>query len=256
MCGLAQSATACQSATPPRARHPTPPRRAPDTRAARSHRPTSVAPSDPVPAQTVLLRRPFRAAVLRQSQAAGVDQHLPRPAPDHAGQHRHRDIVDRVGKDLRLEQITEHVDASTNFGDAVERRAVQRGRRTTHRDDRRRNPAVAQPLGRAHHAPIVPPPRCGPCPRRCARRSCARHASSTPARFTPSRSAIASSASSSGATPPRDSPVSISINARGGFGWPAIAPAASRSSVNTMTSAPASFSLATWSSFCGTIPTA
>ena len=60
----------------------------------------------------------------------------------------------------------------------------------------------------------------------------------------------------SGAMPPRASPQSTSINVRGGAGWAAMAVATSGSSVMILTSAPEALSLATWSSFCGVMPTA
>ena len=72
----------------------------------------------------------------------------------------------------------------------------------------------------------------------------------------PSRAAIASSMSSSGATPPRPSPVSISIS----VAWrPAMRSDRARC-VQIVGqhdhAAPALLSLATWSSFCGVMPTA
>ena len=161
-----------------------------------------------------------------------------------------------MGADLGLEQVAEHVDAGAHLGHAVEMLRMQRGRRTAHRDDRRGMTGRAQPFGGAHHAG---PLRLGD-PRHVVRAAAGigmagmRHDAGE-ARAEPrgdlqqqvvvGRDAAAALAGIDLDQRPRRLPDARRSRR-----------AVSRSSVSTMTAAPALFSLATWSSFCGVMPTA
>ena len=69
---------------------------------------------------TEIMRRRLGAAILRQRQTAGIHQDTARPPSDDAGQHRNGDAVRPMGLDLRLKQITEHVDPRADFRHAGE----------------------------------------------------------------------------------------------------------------------------------------
>ena len=67
-----------------------------------------------------------------------------------------RDVVLRVGDDLGLEQVAEHVDAGPHLGDAVQVLGVQRGRRAADRDDRRRRGRPRAAARRRRPRPSAP----------------------------------------------------------------------------------------------------
>src|SRR5690242_2712929 len=88
-------------------------------------------------AEAVVDRRGLRAPILRQRQSASIDEErvVLVPHPDHAGEHGHGDLVRTVREYLRLEQVTEHVDACADLRDPIQTPRMQRGWRAAHRHD-------------------------------------------------------------------------------------------------------------------------
>ena len=188
----AQSAASRRPAAPPDAPDRSRPPRAPDRRAARSRRRSSRCPGDvqrqPEP---IIAAAPPRCC---GPSTAPARRHRPARVPGR----RPITLVStvtamssmRVRADLRLEQVAEHVDAGTHFGDAVER--SPHAARSASCPSRRSAPRT-RPRAAARAARTTPDafrlrdPR--HVARRCGRHRNARHASSRPARRPPSRSA-------------------------------------------------------------------
>ena len=206
-------------------------------------------------AEPVVHRRRLRAAVLGERQAAGVDQEVLRlRRPMTLASTVTAMSSELVREDLGLEQVAEHVDPGPDLGDAVQMLRVQRGRRAAHRDDLRPVARPAQPRGRAT-TPTVPAsataassvdvaPRVGMARMGHARR-----------RGRPSRAATSSSRGFR--RHPAAMLAAVHLDQR------PYAPGMRRDRAGRrrvigdhLIAAPAAFSAATSSSFCGVIPTA
>ena len=197
-------------------------------------------------AEAVVLRRVRGAAVLRQRQPAGIDQQPARPPADHAGQHRQRDLS--RGRGCRSPPGTGHRTCRRRRAPRSRRRDAARAARSANCPSRRSARDARPRAGVRRRAPRrrAPPRRSAPCRPRCGRHRNGRRASSRRRGKGPSRAAISSSRSSSG----RNAAAAFAAIDLDQRAWrlpvcAAIAPAVSRSSVSTMTAAPALFSFAT-----------
>ena len=199
---------------------------------------------------------PPRCCGLSKAPARRHPPAVARTATDHAGEYSQRDVVQPVGADLRLKQVAEHVDARTYLSDAGKAPRMQCGGRTAHRDDRRDMAGSAQPFGSAYHAGAFRLGNPHHVVQAASGIGMTRHASSCPrstcqgAPRSPAAVVIRGDAAARFAGIDLDQRARRASRARR---WRQRC--RDRRSGRSRRRRPA-FSLATWSSFCGVMPTA